>query len=149
LAEPFRLFRQDHPFASARILSRHFSVCATTAKEILVRDLGLTKFTRQQLPHTLSDPQKVTKVEASNELLQILNDLEADSFDGITTGDESWFRYPYESSVIFAKLPGDVIPKTRKEIGVKKTMLAISFTNRKSLITVTFSGHWCFGFEDP
>jgi hypothetical protein len=40
----------------------------------------------------------MTKVEASNELPQILNDLESDSFDGITTGDESWFYLLSESS---------------------------------------------------
>jgi hypothetical protein len=31
----------------------------------------------------------VKRVEASTELIQILNDLEADSFDGIATGDKS------------------------------------------------------------
>jgi hypothetical protein len=98
-AEPFRLFIQNYSFAGACMLSRHFSVCAITAKEIFVRDLGLKKFTQRWVPHTLSDPQQVTRVETSNELLQILNDLEADSFDGITTGNESWFHYLYESSV--------------------------------------------------
>jgi hypothetical protein len=67
----------------------------------------------------LSDPQKVTRVEASNEPLQILNNLEADSFDGITTADESWFHCFSESSAMFAKSPGDVIPRTGKETGVK------------------------------
>jgi hypothetical protein len=103
LAEPFRLFIPNYPFASARMISRHFSVCTTTAKEILVRDLGLKKFTRRWVPHTLSDPQKVMKTEESNKLLQILNDLEPDSFDGITTGDESRFHYLYESSAMFTK----------------------------------------------
>jgi hypothetical protein len=55
LAEPFRLFLQDYPFASARMLSRHFSVYATTVKEILTRDLGLKKITRRWVLHTLSD----------------------------------------------------------------------------------------------
>jgi hypothetical protein len=72
----------------------------------------------------------VTRVEASNELLQILNDLEAGSFDGITTGDESWFHYLDESSAMFAKSPGNVVPRTRTGIGVKKTMIAIFFTNK-------------------
>jgi hypothetical protein len=58
------------------MLSRPFTVCATTAKEFLVPNRGLKKFTRLGVPHTRSDPQKVTRVEASNELLQILNDLE-------------------------------------------------------------------------
>jgi hypothetical protein len=46
LAEPFGLFLQDYPFASARMLSRHFCVCATTEKEILAPDLGLKKIIR-------------------------------------------------------------------------------------------------------
>jgi hypothetical protein len=66
--------------------------------------------------------------------LQFLNDLQADSFDGITAGDESWFPYLYESSAIFAKSPGDVVPRARKGIGVKKTMITIFFTHRKLLI---------------
>jgi hypothetical protein len=76
----------------------------------------------------------VKRVEVSTQLVQILNDLEADSFDGITTGDESWFQYLYESSAMFVKSPRDVISRTRKEIGVKKTMFTIFFTNRELLI---------------
>jgi hypothetical protein len=41
LAEPLQLFLEDYPFASARMVSRHFSVSAITLKEILARDLGL------------------------------------------------------------------------------------------------------------
>jgi hypothetical protein len=116
------------------MLSRHFGVCATTVKDILVRDLGLSKLTRRWVPHTLSGPQKVKRVEGSTELFQILNDLEADSFHGIATGDESWFQYRSESSAMFAKSPGDVTARTRQGIGVKKTMFTIFFTNRKLLI---------------
>jgi hypothetical protein len=46
LVERFRLFLQDYPFSSTRVFSRSFSVCATTVKEILTRDLGLQKITR-------------------------------------------------------------------------------------------------------
>jgi hypothetical protein len=35
---------------------------------------------------------------------------------------------------MFAKSPGDVIPRTRKAIGVKRTRFIIFFTNRKLLI---------------
>jgi hypothetical protein len=135
LVEPFRLFLQDYPFTSASVLSRHFSVCATTVKEILARDLDLKKITRRWVSHTLSDRQKVKRVEVSTELVQILNDLKADSFDGITTRDESRFQYLYELSAMFVKSPRDVISRTRKEVGVKKTMFTIFFTNGKLLIT--------------
>jgi histone-lysine N-methyltransferase SETMAR len=103
-------------------------------KDILTGDLGLRKITRRWVPHTLSGSQKMKRVEASTELVQILNDLEADSVDGITTGDESWFQYPHESSAMFVKSPRDVIPRTKKEIGVKKTRFTLLFTNRKLLI---------------
>jgi hypothetical protein len=116
------------------MLSRHFNVCTATAKEIFVRCLCWKKFTRRWIPHPLPDRQKVTRVEASNELPQILNDLEADSFDVIRISDESQFHYLYESSVIFAKSSGDVIPRTRNGIGVTKTMFTVFFTNRKLLI---------------
>jgi hypothetical protein len=91
-------------------------------------------FREFSLDSSAADRKTVKRIEASTELTQILNDLEADSFDGITTGDELWFQYRYESSAMFVKLPHDVIPKTRKEIGVKKTMFMIFFTNRKLLI---------------
>jgi hypothetical protein len=71
------------------------------------------------------------RVEASTELTQILNDLEAGFFDGITTGDEFWFQDLFESSVMFQKWLGDVVPRTRKGIGVAKTMVTIFFTNKK------------------
>jgi hypothetical protein len=32
----------------------------------------------------------------------------------------------YESSVMFAESPGEVVPRTRKGLGVKKTMVIIS-----------------------
>jgi acyl-CoA hydrolase len=86
------------------------------------------------VPHPLSCPQKVKRVEASTELLQILNDLEADSFDGIAIGNESWFQYLSESSALFPKSPVDVTSRTRQEIGMKKTMFTIFFTSKKLLI---------------
>jgi hypothetical protein len=112
------------------MLSRHFTVCALTVKEVFARNLGLQKFTLRYVPHLISDPQKVTRVEASTELIQILNDFEADSFDGITTGDESWFQYLYESSAVFAKSPGDVVPKTTKGMMSRKLWLLFSLPMR-------------------
>jgi hypothetical protein len=39
------------------------------------------------VPHTFSDLRKIERIGASTELGQVLNDLEADSFDGMTTGE--------------------------------------------------------------
>jgi hypothetical protein len=84
--------------------------------------------------HTVLNSQRIKRVEASTELIQILNDLQADSFDGITIGDESLFQYLYESLAIFSKLPGDVVSRTRKGIDVMKTMAIFFFAIKKLLI---------------
>jgi Mn-dependent DtxR family transcriptional regulator len=34
---------EKHPFASAKIMSKHFDISAPTVKEILSRELGLNK----------------------------------------------------------------------------------------------------------
>jgi hypothetical protein len=57
-------------------------------KEVLALGLGFHKFIRRWVPHALSSPQKIKRVEGSTKLTQILNDSEAGSFDGIATGDE-------------------------------------------------------------
>jgi hypothetical protein len=115
------------------MLSRHFGVCATTVKDILARDLGLKTFTRRWPSYTVR-PTKNEERRGINCAVTDLNDLEADSFDGIATGDESWFQYLCESSAMFAKSPGDVTPRTSQGIGMKKTTFTLFFTNRKLLI---------------
>jgi hypothetical protein len=57
LAELFRLFLQDYPFVSSRMLSRHFGVCVTTVKDYLARDL-FEKMHSTMVPHTLSGQKK-------------------------------------------------------------------------------------------
>jgi histone-lysine N-methyltransferase SETMAR len=127
-------FLQKYPFASARELAHHFLTSVPTIKEILQRELGMKKFTRRWVPHFLSPAQKVARVEASTEMLRILHEAEENDFDGIATGDESWFRYHYPSSKMFARSPRDVIPRTRQGIGVKKTMITVFFTGRKLIV---------------
>jgi hypothetical protein len=40
-------FLQKDPFASARIIAKHFLTTASTVKEILLRELGMRKFSRR------------------------------------------------------------------------------------------------------
>jgi hypothetical protein len=49
-----------------------------------------------------------------------LQDAESNDFEGIATGDESWFRYCYPSSTMFVRAPSEVIPRKRPTIGMKK-----------------------------
>jgi hypothetical protein len=49
----------------------------------------------------------------------------------MTVGDESWFRYEYESDSIFATSAGVVLPGLKAGFQVKKTMITVFFTTRR------------------
>jgi hypothetical protein len=68
----------------------------------------------------LSDAQKVMRVEAAKEMLRIVQESETNDFDGIATGNESWFQCTTASLKIFAHSAADVIPRTRQAVGAKK-----------------------------
>jgi hypothetical protein len=72
---------------------QHFLMSVLTIKESLQRELGFKKFSRNRVPHCLSVGEKVAHIEASTEMLRILHKLEENYFEGITTGDESYFQY--------------------------------------------------------
>jgi hypothetical protein len=67
----------------------------------------------------LSDAQKVARVGAAK-MLRILQQSETNDFNGIATGDESWFQRTTSSSNMFARSAADVIPRTRQAVGAKK-----------------------------
>jgi hypothetical protein len=137
-------FLQQYPFASARTIAKHFLVNPHTVTEILQRELGMTKFSRRWVPHSLTSAQKVARVDASIEMLRTLSESDTNDFDGVTTGDESWFQYIYPSSEIFALSPADVIPRTRQVIGAKRIMITLFFTVRKLiLLDVMLKGWKC------
>jgi hypothetical protein len=77
----------------------------------------LSKFSRRRVPHLLFPAQKVARVQASTEILLIRHESEENRFEGIATGDDSWFQYSYPSSKTFAQSPTDVIPRTRSAMG--------------------------------
>jgi hypothetical protein len=66
--------------------------------------------------------------------MRVLQDVESNDFEGIATGDESWFRYCYPPSTMFARAPSEVIPRTQQTIGAKKTMITIFFTARQRIL---------------
>jgi hypothetical protein len=80
----------------------------------------MKKFSRRSMPHFLNPAQTVARVKASKIILRVLQDAESNDFEGIVTGDESWFRYCCPSSTMFAQAPSEVIPRTRQAIGAKK-----------------------------
>jgi hypothetical protein len=74
-------------------MSKHFHASHTTIKDILSRQLGLMRFSRRWVPHQLSEDPKAARVRDSMVLLAILRRLQDNSFEELSTGDESWFLY--------------------------------------------------------
>jgi hypothetical protein len=101
-------------------MAQHFLATVPTIKDILQRKLGMRKFSWYWVSHFLSPVQNVARVEASKTILRVLQDAESNDFEGIAMGDEFWFRYCYPSQIMFARVPSEVIPRTRQTIGAKK-----------------------------
>jgi hypothetical protein len=91
-------FPQNYQFASAREIANHFPTTVPAVKEILQRELETRKFARHWVPRSLSSHQQVPGVEASTEMLRILQESQASHFDGSATGHEFWFQCLCSSS---------------------------------------------------
>jgi hypothetical protein len=103
-------------------------------KEIPQRQLGLKNFSRCWTPPFSVPAQKVAPIEASTEMLRILYESEENHFEGIATGDGSWFQSSSPSLKMLARSPTDPTPRTRQAIGTKKTIITIFFTRRKLIV---------------
>jgi hypothetical protein len=90
------------PFASARVIAGHFSVDRANIKSILVRELGLRKFTRRWAPDILSPEQKLSRVTKCQGLLTILANLAERKFQGTFQGPEAILRVIHGASSHFA-----------------------------------------------
>jgi transposase len=127
-------FLQKYPFASARIIGNHFLAIASTVKGILQKELGMRKFSRRWVLHSLSDAQNVGPVEAAKEMSKMLQELEMNDFDGITTGDDSWFEHATAPSKMFSCSAAYVIPRTRQAVGAKQTLVKMFFIAKKFIV---------------
>jgi hypothetical protein len=95
LGSSLATFLLEFSFASARQMSNHFHTSHYTIKDILGYQLGLRKFSRRRVRYRISDNQKATRTRNLRALLAILLRLQDNSFDRISTGDESQFLYEY------------------------------------------------------
>jgi hypothetical protein len=67
-------------------------------------------------------------------MLQILQMLQPNAFDGIATGDESWFQDVYMSNSMFAPSRDLAATSSKDADRTKKTMLTIFFTSRRLIV---------------
>jgi hypothetical protein len=67
-------------------------------------------------------------------LLDMLQLYTEHNFEGITTGDESWFLYTAYGVSMFATSAREVVPRTKQNISAKKTMVTIFFVSTLLLV---------------
>jgi hypothetical protein len=70
----------------------------------------------------------------SEMLLAMLQLYAEHNFEGITTGDESWFLYTTYGDPIFATSATQVVARIIQNISAKKTMVTIFFTSTRLLV---------------
>jgi hypothetical protein len=66
--------------------------------------------------------------------LSLLGIYTEHNFKGIATGDESWFQYSSYSDSMFAGSRESIVPRIRRDITGKKTLLTILFPSRRLLV---------------
>jgi hypothetical protein len=80
-----------------------------------------------------SNDQKKLRVDAEWKLMSLLGMNAEHNFEGITTGDESWFQNSSYSDSMFARSRESVVPRIRRDISGKNSashFLSIKTTPR-------------------
>jgi hypothetical protein len=67
-------------------------------------------------------------------LLDMLQLYAEQNFEGITTGNESWFLSTTYGVSMSATSAREVVPRTKQNISAKKTMVTIFFTSARLLV---------------
>jgi hypothetical protein len=72
--------------------------------------------------------------DQSEMLLDMLQLYAEHNFEGITTGDESWFLHTTYGDSMFATSAREVVPRTKQNISAMKTMITLFFTSTRLLV---------------
>ena len=146
--ELIRKALKDFPFSSIREIEAQTGIPKTTVHRILTQDLRYVLKHLKWIPHLLNPSQKVSRIELSKRLLQVLQEAKETDYNFFVTGDESWFYLSTDETTQW--LPPEEKPSKRvkKTIGSEKFMLSI-FWNPHSFFIVkvlpsdaTFNGDY-------
>jgi hypothetical protein len=83
------------------------------------------------VPDLLDDAKKNHRRASAIALFELLRGREAYDFDGIATGEESWFSHHYQSREKFAASREKVTPFVLTQLAVQKVMIIVSFHLRR------------------
>jgi transposase len=125
LAEAIASILREKPFASCKVLCRHFRIAQTTCLRILHDNLGMKRFNLRWVPHALNSNQKAERVTLSHEILAILESDRRNSFRNVIIGDESWFLVYYPRDSIWAQSRDEVPERIRQKIDSEKCLISV------------------------
>jgi hypothetical protein len=129
-------FLQNCLCSSTWGIANHFRAIVSQMKDILEKELELTKWSPRMVPHFLGPDQMAACVEASEEIMRILQESEVNQFGGIAEDNESWFRYFGGHSKMFARSPAEIIPRMRQVIAATETTTTAFVTTRKLIVLI-------------
>ena len=83
----------EEPFASVRLIADLLNENSTIIYRYLILYLYRVYRCSRWIPHSLNDVQELNRVNNLKELYQILLQTKYNGFNGIITGDQSWFNF--------------------------------------------------------
>ena len=114
---------------------------------ILTHHLGLKKYCRKWVPHTLTETQKEQRKVGAQKILDILSNRRRSPF--VITGDESWIYTENECSLTYAQSSESVQPLVRHNINSEKVMLSVFFCQCRIMVIdtmpseLTYDANYC------
>ena len=122
-----------NPFASFTQISILSGFSRPTVKKYLVLSGHLRRY-RPRIPHEITSAHKYARVVYSAVLLAILEEARKVDFAFISSGDESYFRFEFDSPTQICEPGQSPTPRVKSTLGVKKQMLTICFHGMGSLV---------------
>lgn len=115
------------------LISEKTGLSVGTVHTIVTEDLAMRKVCAKLVPKVLSEEQKLSRVEISQEILDCVQE-DPNFLDNVITGDETWvFQYDPETKRSSSEWHTDESPRPKKARMSKskiKTMLIVFFDRR-------------------
>jgi hypothetical protein len=111
---------EKEPFHSAYSHAEIIVVSHTAILNHLCDSLGMKLFHLRWMPNQLARQVRANRIQKTQELLQLLERMEANKLRSVLTGDESWFMLKYQHAVKWSLSPEDASERVRQEINTKK-----------------------------
>jgi histone-lysine N-methyltransferase SETMAR len=125
----------EFPCISLRKLSTEFNVSRNCVKLALVSYLNYQKKHFRWVPHVLNPEQKLARVAAAKQMLQILENDEINAFEHILTLDETWLPFYLEQESMWVPASTTSPTKVKMENRKEKMMLTVAW-NAEAFILV-------------